>query len=305
MSGTPSRVRLLVAYGIVYVLWGSTYLAIRYAVQTLPPFLLGGTRFLLAGGILFTWSRIIRKEAPLSAAHWLRAAVSGAFMLLGGNGAVVWAEQSVPSNLAALLAATMPFWMVLFEWLGPARRPPASTVVGGLIVGIAGIAVLVGDSTGFSPTGSSMPGAAIVVAGSVSWAAGSLYSRYANFPTGFCPPAAQMLAGGTLLVALSVASGEIHGLDPAAVSAASVLSWGYLVTVGSLVGFTAYIWLLRHQPPARVSTYAYVNPVVAVLLGWAIAGEALSPRAIAAGAMVVAAVVIVTMSNSTPADSQS
>ncbi|HJZ87625.1 MAG TPA: drug/metabolite exporter YedA [Polyangia bacterium] len=290
----PARARVLVAFALVYVVWGSTYLAIRYAVATLPPFLMAGSRFLLAGSALYTWARL-RGAAPPSGANWRATAIIGGLLLLGGNGSVVWAEQRVPSGLAALLVATVPLWMVVMEAIRRRTRP-GLPVVAGVLLGLAGLAILVGPD---QLAGSRRPdplGAAVLGLASLSWAVGSLYSRHAPLPAApLLGTAMEMLCGGALLVVAGLATDEAGQLAVAHVAPSSLWALGYLIVFGSLVGFTAYTWLLRVSTPARVSTYAYVNPVVAVLLGWAIGGEALGARTLLAAAVIVAGVVLITM----------
>jgi drug/metabolite transporter (DMT)-like permease len=290
----PSRLSIAAAFAAVYLVWGSTYLAIRFAIETLPPFLMAGVRFLTAGAILYLWARWRGAPAP-EPRHWRPAAIVGGFLLLGGNGGVVWAEQRVASGLAALLVATVPLWIVLFSALGPGGRRPGARVLVGVALGLVGMALLVGPGEIAGGPGADPLGAAVLVLASVSWAIGSLYSRRAPLPSSpLVATAMEMLAGGALLVLAGLASGEAARLDLAAASPRSLLAFGYLVALGSLVGFTAYVWLLRVAAPARVATYAYVNPVVAVLLGWALAGEPLTPRILVAAAVIVAAVVAIT-----------
>lgn len=299
----PSRARIVAAYATVYVVWGSTYLAIAYAITTLPPFLMAGTRFLVAGALLYAWTAA-RGAARPSAAQWKAAAVVGGCLLLGGNGAVVWAEQYVPSGVAALLVATLPVWMVLLEWLGPDRRRPTMRVALGVFVGIAGVVVLVGPGAIRGQGNVDVLGSGALIFGSLAWAAGSLYSRRAPTPaTPQLGTAMQMLAGGLMLTVAGLAVGEGRALDLAAVSPASVGGLLYLITFGSLIGFSAYVWLLRVEPTSRVSTYAYVNPVVAVALGWLVAGEALTRQTLVAAAIIVAAVMLIVASGRPPARS--
>ncbi|MHB1225289.1 MAG: EamA family transporter [Gemmatimonadaceae bacterium] len=293
-AAAPSRARVLAAYAVVYVVWGSTYLAINFAIATLPPFLMAGVRFLVAGLALYAWMRARGAVRP-SAAQWKVATIIGAFLLLGGNGAVVWAEQFVPSGITALLVATVPLWMALLGWLGPDRRRPTTRVSLGLLVGMIGIVVLVGPGALIGQGGNvDLVGAAVLMFGSLAWAAGSLYARRAATPPSpQLGTAMQMLSGGLLLVVLGLATGEGRGLDAGAISATSMSALLYLIIFGSLVGFSAYVWLLRVEPPTRVSTYAYVNPVVAVGLGWLLAGEALTAQTLFAAAIIVGAVVLI------------
>jgi drug/metabolite transporter (DMT)-like permease len=256
---------------------------------------------MIAGAALYLWTRM-RGEPRPALNHWRSAAIIGGFLILGGNGAVVWAEQFVPSGMAALLVAILPFWIVVIDWIGPARARPSLGVAIGLIVGIAGIVVLVGPDA-LHPSNASggglLKGALVLVAGSLSWALGTIYSRHAQLPrSALVATGMEMFCGGSLLLLAALITREPMQFDPATVSARSALGFVYLTTIGSLVGFTAYIWLLQHQPAARVSTYAYVNPVVAVFLGWALAGESLTLRTVIAAAIIIGAVALITTARS-------
>ena len=282
---------MLAAFAAVYLVWGSTYLGIRFAVETLPPFTMAGVRFVVAGGALWAWSRA-RGAAPLTRPQWTTAAVAGGLMLLGGNGGVSWAEQVIPSGVAALIVAATPMWMVLLDWARPGGVRPSGAVWLGLAVGVAGIAVLVGpERLGGEPVDA--VGAAAIAFASFCWALGSIYQRGApSSSSTLLNVGGQMLAGGAMLLVFGQLVGE--SVDVAAVSARSLWALGYLIVFGALVGYSAYVWLLDVTTPARASTYAYVNPVVAVVLGWALAGEPLGPRVLAASVLVVAAVALIT-----------
>ena len=299
-SREPSKLQIILAFAAIYVLWGSTYLFIRWGVETIPPFLMAGARHVIAGALLLAWTRRNNTEKP-TRAQWLVCTAIGALLLVGGNGGVTWAEQRVPSGLAALLVATMPLWMVLLDWLRPGGARPHGGAAVGLLLGFAGVAVLVGPSK-LGANHVDPLGAVVVVLAALSWAIGSLYSRRAKLPASLLQAAAmQSVTGGFLLLALGSATDEWTRLDFTAVSVRSVLSLGCLIVFGSLLGFTAYIWLLRATTPSRVSTYAYVNPVVAVLLGWTFAGEPLTGRMLGATALIVAAVALVITSQRRPA----
>ncbi len=292
-ADTPGRGKVAAAFAIVYVIWGSTYLAIFYAIQTLPPLLMAAARFFVAGGLLFAWARA-RGGALPTRRQWIACAVAGLLMLMLGNGAVVWAETRIPSGVAALIVAVVPCWMVLLEWLRGGEKP-TGRVIAGLALGLLGLMLLVGPE-GFMGGGRIDPiGAIVLVFGGFAWAAGSIYARGRDFPAPRMATAAQMLAGGAGLVVLGTVFGEWGRLDLAAVTVSSVFALLYLVVFGSIIAYSAYVWLLRVSTAARVSTYAYVNPVVAVLLGWLIAGEALTPRMGAAAAVIVAGVVLITL----------
>ena len=294
-----SRGQLIAAFAAVYVLWGSTYLAIRFAIETLPPWLMASARFVIAGGILYAIARA-RGAARPTRANWGGAVLIGGLLLLGGNGAVVWAETRVPSGLTALLVATVPIWMVLLDWLQPRGNRPTRSVVAGLVLGFIGLGILIGPGEILGRGQVDLLGAAALTFGSITWAAGSVYSRRVSLPSSpLLATGMEMLGGGMLLLLLSLVTGEAATLVPGEVSLRSMLALLYLLVFGSLIGFTAYIWLLGHASAARVSTYAFVNPVVAVILGWAMANEELTPRMIGAAAVIVAAVALITMGRTT------
>ncbi len=294
-----TRGQIIAAFASIYIVWGSTYLAIRYAIETIPPFVMGGTRFLISGMMLYVWARSRGAERP-TRLHWRNAAIAGAFLILGGNGAVVWAEQSVPSGLTALLVSILPFWLVIIEWARPPRRRPSVAVLVGIVLGFIGIIVLVGPGNLSGEGDVPLAGALVLMFGSLSWAIGSFWSRDAKLPeSGLLTTGMEMLGGGLLLFLAGVFTGELTDFDVRAVSATSYVGWIYLITFGSLIGFTSYIWLLDKVSPARLGTYAYVNPIVAVILGWAIAGEALSLRTGIAAAIVICAVALITTARST------
>lgn len=287
---TSSRFRVALGLATVYLVWGSTYLAIRFAVETIPPFLMAGTRFVVAGAILYGWRRAAGFPRP-TAAQWRAATVVGALMLLVGNGGVTWAEQWVESGTAALMVASVPLWMVLLDWARPGGRPPRPSVWAGILVGLLGVALLFGGPD--MDVRYTLGWVALLVA-SISWAAGSLYSRTAVLPAPLLATAMQMLAGGALLLVLGVATGELQALDPGTVTPRSVLALGYLIVAGSLIGYSAYVWLLRVTTPAVASTYAFVNPVVAVFLGWLLAAERITPRILLASVVIVGGVGLIT-----------
>jgi drug/metabolite transporter (DMT)-like permease len=283
--------KVALALGAVYVIWGSTYLGIRFAIETIPPFLMAGCRYLMAGALLYGWARFRGAPRP-SLLHWRSAVVIGAFLLLGGNGGVVWAEQRVDSGLAALLISTEPLWIVLIFWLRSGRKRLDPRVLAGLALGFTGVMLLVRPGASGSVD---LLGAAALVLGALSWAWGSLYGQRAPLPDSpLVTTGMQMLGGGALLLIASALIGEPAHFSLAAVSMRSWLALAYLAVFGAIVGFTAYVWLLRVAPPVMVSTYAYVNPVVAVFLGWAFAGEPLTAGTLVAAAVILAGVALIT-----------
>jgi drug/metabolite transporter (DMT)-like permease len=291
-SGAPSRLQLAVAFACIYVIWGSTYLGIRFAIETMPPLLMAGIRFLIAGALLCGWIALRGEARRPTRAQWGAAALLGTLFFLGGNGGVSWAEQRVPSGLAALFVATIPFWMVLIDWLrGSGTRPSARTVAG-VAAGFAGVALLVGSrGTG---AGVDRVGAAVLIVSPICWAFGSVISRRLAHPASHLQSGAmQMLAGGAALVLVGLATGEGARFKPDAVSSRSLLALLYLIFAGSIVAFSAYNWLLQATTPARVGTYAFVNPAVAVFLGWAMAGEAVGPATLIAGAFILTGVILI------------
>lgn len=280
------------ALAAVYVIWGSTYLAIAIAIETMPPFWMAGVRFVVAGALLYGLARLTGAARPVPV-HWRSAALIGGLLLLGGNGGVVWAEQRVDSGLTALLVSTVPLWMVLLQWLRPGGVRPAGRVLAGVAVGFAGLVMLVRPGSGHG--GIDPLGVAVLMVGCLSWAWGSLHSRRVSLPASpLMATALEMITGGALLMLAGAVTGEPARLDLAAVSLRSALALGYLVVFGALVGFTAYIWLLRVASPVVVSTYAYVNPIVAVFLGWLIRGEPLTGSTLAAAAVIVTGVALIT-----------
>lgn len=290
-AASPTRIAF--ALVTLYLVWGSTYLAIRVAVETIPPFTQSAVRFLLAGALLYALT--IRSG---DAAHdrpgrleWRDAVIVGGLLLAGGNGLVAVGEQTIPSGIAALIIATLPIWMAILGrvFFGVVLT---RTIIAGTVIGFAGVVVLVGPAAG---GGSLDPiGVLAVLLSPVFWATGSLYSRTAHAPRRpLVSTAMQMLGGSAVLFVLALITGDIFRVRLSEVTPVSLAAVGYLIVVGSLVGYTAYIWLLRVAPISLVATYAYVNPVVAVFLGWLILGEPLEPRTIVAGAIIVVAVAVI------------
>ena len=284
----------------VYLIWGSTYLGIRVTLETMPPLLMGAFRFLVAGALLFAWSarRGPWRQDRLGRRQWLGTFLVGAALLFMGNGGVILAERTVPSGVVALVVATVPLWMALIDRVGFGQRLRPLAILG-LALGFGGVALLLGSpgSGRIDPLG----GVFAVVA-PVFWALGSVYSRRVSLPTRpLVATAMQMLCAGALYLVAGVAAGELGRVHLSRVSGASVLALAYLIIFGSLVGYTAYTWLLRVAPLSLVSTYAYVNPIVAVTLGWLILAEPVTIRTVAAGAIIIAAVALIVTARFRPA----
>ena len=288
------KLRIWTALLALYIIWGSTYLAIRFAVGTIPPFLMAGTRFLVAGIILFAWRRLAGDPAP-TARQWRSTAIIGLLLLLGGNGLVSWAEQDVASGIAALLIGSVPFWMVLIEAIRPGGARPNGVVIFGLCVGFGGIVLLVAPwQANNGVIGTHLMGVGALLVAAFLWSLGSIYSRSADLPkSSLLSTGMEMLGGGAGLYLTGTLAGEWHALDIASISSRSWLGLAFLIVFGSLMGFTAYAWLLRVAPVSLVATYAYVNPLVAILLGSLLAQEVLNARILMAALVIVGAVVLI------------
>ncbi|MGI8494166.1 MAG: EamA family transporter [Pyrinomonadaceae bacterium] len=294
---------LIAAFAAVYIFWGSTYLAIKYAIETLPTFLMAGMRFFTAGLILFALARFSKDYETPKAAHWKTSLVVGTLLLLGGNGGVVFAERYIFSSLAALLVATEPFWIVLLSWLWLKKSRPNLKVVAGLILGFFGVYLLIsGQHTSGANADNSTQffGTIAVIAAAMCWATGSIYGLRSPVPkSAILTSGMQMLCGGLVLLVVSLITGEMSSFHFAEVSQTSWLGLIYLIIFGSLISFTAYSWLLKNAQPAMVATYAYVNPVIAVLLGWLIAGESFTAQMLVGAGVIVGSVALITSHDKT------
>ena len=294
MAGSR-KIQVVANFSALYVIWGSTYLGILFAIQSIPPFLMAGARFFLAGLIMFA---IARTQGPLKStwAEWRTALIVGACLLLGGNGGVTLSEKFIESGLASLIVATVPIYITLLGWIFRMTPRPSGIVWIGLAGGFVGVAVLLGPALRFSSEGNRHPaiGMSILLLSSFIWSAGSLYSRASKHATTpFLGAAQQMLCGGLLMLLVGLLAGETTDFHPARITALSLGAFAYLVLIGAIVGYTAYFWLLRHCDPAKVATYAYVNPIVAVLLGAFFAHETVTLRTLLAAILIIGSVALI------------
>ena len=292
MTGSTRRFRLISAFSAVYLIWGSSYLAIVWGLETVPPFMLGAARFLSAGAILYGIARA-RGPVSFSRVQLLNAAIVGALLPFFGNGSLIFAQQRIPSGIAALIVATVPLWMVVIQALVEKVRP-GTQIWAGVTLGIAGLAILISARQGMSGA-IHLPSALLLCGGAVAWAAGSIYSRRADLPeSGIASTALTMLSAGVFFSLATMAAGEPRTFELSEVSVRSLVGLAYLSILGSVVAYSAYIWLLQATTPARVATYAYVNPMIAVVLGWAFANEPISIRTAIAAAVILGAVILIT-----------
>ncbi|HXO61003.1 MAG TPA: EamA family transporter [Candidatus Acidoferrales bacterium] len=281
------------AFAAVYILWGSTFLGIRIAIETIPPLAMAAMRHSLVGLILYPILRVKTGIRP-TAAHWWTAAVTGVSLLCISNGGLSWAEQRVPSGIAALLIATISLWLVILDWLRPRGTRPGPRVIVGLVVGFAGMALLVGPAKLGGARRIDVVGAGVLVVASFVWACASLYSKQRTMPASpLLVVAMQSLAGGAALWIAAIVSGEFRAVHLAAISGRSWMALIYLLVFGSGMGFTAYLYILKNSTASKVATYAFVNPVVALFLGWTLAGETITTRTAIAAAVILTAVVLV------------
>ena len=291
----PKRSVVIIAFAALYLIWGSTYLGIRFSIETIPPFLMAGARFVLAGMIMYAvaWSQGIGES---NWRNWRTSLIIGACLLLGGNGGVTISEKYIDSGLAALIVAIVPIYIVLLGWLTGMAPRPTPVMWMGLAGGFLGVGTLFGPGLHVHSTTGRNPaiGISILLVTSFIWSAGSLYSRVAKHAASpFLTAAQQMICGGILLLVAGIVTGELPRFHPGSVSLLSLGSFIYLVLIGAVVGYTAYIWLLRHCDPAKVATYAYVNPIVAVLLGTLFAGETVTVRTLIAAALIIGSVALI------------
>lgn len=293
-TSRPRTWETLLAFAIIYFVWGSTFLAIRVGVREVPPFLLAGMRFFTAGAILFAWLLATKTRLPAKR-EWVSSLLLAFFIFVLDYGLLFWAEQRVPSGIAAVLLATIPVFMALFEILFLRTQQLTPRLAIGLLVGIAGVAVLMNRSVSFGELPIDTAGAAALLIASVSWSTASILTRKLPLPASKpMSSASQMLCGGILLLFASAMLGEFHGFHLHAVSRRAWFALIYLIVAGSIVAFTAYVWLLHHHSPTKVGTYAYVNPIVAVIVGYFLGGEAIGPRTIMGTLLILVSVVVIT-----------
>jgi drug/metabolite transporter (DMT)-like permease len=295
------KTKIWIALLAIYTVWGSTYLAIRFTIETIPPFLSAGIRFLVAGTILMIWRRAAGDVVP-TARQWRSAAIVGILLLLGGNGLVSFAELRIASGIAALIVGTVPLWLVLIEAIRPGGVRPTPLSILGLLIGFGGIYLLVGPEDLSSTTLQfDAFGIGTVMLAAFLWSLGSIYSRGADLPSSsLMGTSAEMVIGGLALLAFSASVGEWRGLDFTTVSTSSWIGLAYLITFGSLIGFVSYTWLLKNAPVSLVATYAYVNPLVAVFLGAWLANETLNARILVAALIIIGSVVLINQTKRKP-----
>jgi drug/metabolite transporter (DMT)-like permease len=289
---------LIGAFAAVYLIWGSTYLAIKYAIETIPSFLMAGTRFTIAGAVLYLIARLSRGYEKPKLVHWRTSIIVGTLLLAMGNGGVVIAEHYISSSLAALLVATEPFWIALLAWGFMKTGRPSVRVAGGMLLGFIGVCLLISGQPSVSAGDSSNQafGVFLMIVATLGWAAGSLYGSKAPTARSSIQAAGmQMLAGGVIMLLIGTVTGEWAKLDVSRVSGVSLFAMGYLTVFGAIIAYTAYSWLLKNVSPTAVTTYAYVNPAIAVILGWAIAGESMTAQMLVGAAIIVASVALITL----------
>jgi drug/metabolite transporter (DMT)-like permease len=297
--GTPSisrpgrdSFRVVASFLAVYIIWGSTFFAIRIGLESFPPLLLAGTRHIGAGIVLYLLFR--KSGTQPTRQQWLTAAITGVLLLFAGNGGVCWAEQTVPSGITALLVATVTLWMVLVDWLRPGGHKPSARVLAGIVIGFAGLLILVGPEHLGNSNRVNPVGAAVLVLASLAWACGSLYAKHGSLPSSpLLGAGMQGLCGGAVLWIVGLLAGEGAQLHVALITPRAWLAALYLAVFGSCIGFSAYLYILKKSTAARVATYAFVNPIVALLIGWVLGGEGLSGRTLLAGAVILTAVILV------------
>ncbi|MES1192550.1 MAG: EamA family transporter [Steroidobacter sp.] len=299
MTDGRLKVKIWIALMALYIVWGSTYLGMRIAIETIPPFVQGAIRFFISGVIIITWQRFNGESMP-TGRQWISCAIIGNLLLVGGNGLVSWAEQTIPSGIAALIIAAVPMFMVIMEALRPHGHKPTLKALIGLCIGFIGIYILVAPGAGLHHQALNVAGVLALLAACVFWSIGSVYSKAADVPaSAFVTMGAEMLMGSVGLLVMSLLTHELQHWHVSDISARSMYGLTYLVAIGSMIGFGSYIWLLKHAPISLVATYAYVNPIVAVLLGAWIVNEPLDPHIWIATAIIIGSVMLVNSKRAT------
>jgi drug/metabolite transporter (DMT)-like permease len=302
----PSRTSIIAGFAAIYIIWGSTYLGIRIAVESMPPFLMASSRFLVAGLIVAGFIAFTRGFRA-TREQWRDNAIIGAFLCLGGNGLVSWAEQKIPSGIATLIISAGPVCIVLMDWAvlawfkdGQRGSRPTALVFFGLVLGVTGLVILVGPDVLSTGAGSLDPRRVLALfAATFLWSTGMMITRYTHNPAEpFTAASIQMICGSGWLLLGSLATGELARFDPSLITSRSVVAWVYLMIFGSLIGFSTFTWLMKHSTPSKVSTYAYANPIVAVFLGWLVLHEPLSPRLFVSATIIIAGVALITIAKS-------
>jgi drug/metabolite transporter (DMT)-like permease len=290
----PARWKILLAFATIYLVWGSTFLAIRVGVKQVPPFVFAGMRFLVAGAVLYAWMRARGTPSP-TRREWGAAALLSVLVFVFDYGMLFWAERRVPSGIAAVMLATIPVFMAISEILVLKTERLTARLATALLVGIGGVAILVSPAVSFGDAPVDSLGACALIVAAISWSAGSALTRKLPLPAEKAMSSgAQMFSGGVLLMLTAVLLGEFHGFEWRTVSTQAWLALAYLIGAGSILGYTAYVWLIHHESPTRVGTYAYVNPVVAVVIGYFLGGEAVGPRTIVGTLLVLVSVIVIT-----------
>lgn len=296
--------RVVIAFALIYIVWGSTFLAIRYAIESIPPFLTIGFRSAGAGALLYVWV-LLKGDGRLSWREWRIAAIGGFCFFVLCHGSLAWAETRVPTGVAAVIMALIPVWVVLVDWLRPGGTHPGKLVLLGVAIGFSGLVILVGPQNLRGNGTLDLLAVVVLVLSALGWALGTVYSRYAAPKASpVATSAMQLLTGGAMLLLASAFSGDWNILAASTTTARSIWALIYLIVVGSVITFSAYIWLLRVTSPSRVATYAYVNPVVAVALGWAFAGEAITQETVLGTVVVVVGVILITTYQRRPGQKQ-
>ncbi len=293
VENSQAKLKLVLAFGAVYIIWGSTYLAIRYAVETIPPFLMMGIRSVIAGIVLYLWSKI-QKRAEIRQQHFVPLFIIGISFFLFGHGLLAWAQQRVPSGLAAVLIASESLWIFIIETIFIRDTRVRSKGIVGLIIGFIGIIYLIASTEGINTSNADFTASLAIILSSLFWSGGAVYSRIAKLPSSpFLSAGVELIIGGIFLLIAAYFAGEMNFIRLSTISLRSVLGLGYLIVFGSVITFSAYVWLLRHTSATRISTHTYVNPIIAIVLGWIVADESLTLQLFIATTLIIISVYLV------------